>query len=237
MTTPLIILGTGGSAHDVLDTLEAINARAPTWEPAGFLDDARPAGARHLGLPVLGALRDAPRFAGHAFVNAIGSDKSFRRRPALVASTGLGPERFATLVHPAASVSAGARLGQGACVHFGASVGGGAAVGDHVTVCPNCNVGHDATLGDFAVLAPAAVVSGFVRVGECCYVGAGACVRQGVALGAGALVGMGTVVLRDVPPGATVVGNPARALRAEAGHAAPAPRFFQAPDGARGCPA
>ncbi len=212
MTRPLIILGTGGSAYDVLDTVEAINAAAPTWKVAGFLDDARPAGGRFLDLPVLGALRDADRFAGHWFVNSIGSDKSFRKRPALVASTGVGPERFATLVHPGACVSRRARLGRGVCVHFGVSVGGAATVGDHVTLCPSATVGHDAVLEDFAVVAPAAVVSGFVRLGRACYVGTGAAVRQHVTVGAGALVGMGAVVLRHVPPGAVVAGNPAAPL-------------------------
>ena len=49
MTQPLIILGTGGSAYDVLDVVEAINAVSPAWDVVGFLDDARSPGERHLG--------------------------------------------------------------------------------------------------------------------------------------------------------------------------------------------
>ena len=58
MTRPLVILGTGGSAYDLLDIVEAINAIQPTWEPIGFLDDARPAGHPP---PGVGGSRDAPR--------------------------------------------------------------------------------------------------------------------------------------------------------------------------------
>src|SRR5690348_13194568 len=106
MLQRLIILGTGGNAYDVLDVVEAINRLAPTWEVAGFLDDARDAGSRHLNLPVMGALSDARNFAAdHRFINAIGSDTSFRRRPEIVVSMGLAIDRFATLVHPGASVS------------------------------------------------------------------------------------------------------------------------------------
>lgn len=46
MTRPLVILGTGGSACDVLDIVGGLNAQTPTWELAGFLDDARPPGSR-----------------------------------------------------------------------------------------------------------------------------------------------------------------------------------------------
>ena len=91
----------------------------PTWTVAGFLDDARPAGSRHMGREVLGPLRDSPRFEGCMFINSIGSDKTYRRRPEILASTGLTAERFATLVHPAASVSSRARLGHGVIVNPG----------------------------------------------------------------------------------------------------------------------
>jgi acetyltransferase-like isoleucine patch superfamily enzyme len=43
-------------------------------------------------------------------------------------------------------------------------------------------------------------------------IGSGATILCGVRIGKGAVVGAGAVVTRDVPPGATVVGNPARAI-------------------------
>jgi acetyltransferase-like isoleucine patch superfamily enzyme len=44
-------------------------------------------------------------------------------------------------------------------------------------------------------------------------IGASATLLPGVRIGARALVGAGAVVTRDVPPGAVVVGNPARIIR------------------------
>lgn len=217
MTRPLVILGTGGSAYDVLDIIEAINLAAPTWHVAGFLDDTRPLGSRHLDLPILGRLTDANRLpADHQFINVIGSDASFRNRPAILAAGNLGLDRFATLVHPLASVSARTQIGNGVYVAFGASVGGGVRIGNNVSLSPGVIIGHDCIIEDFALLAPGAIVSGFCRIGRAAYVGAGASIRQHVSIGDHALVGMGAVVLHDVDEKDVVVGNPARSLHRQA---------------------
>jgi sugar O-acyltransferase (sialic acid O-acetyltransferase NeuD family) len=206
----LLILGTGGGVHDVFDIVEAINAVTPVWQIDGFLDDSRTPRGRHLGIEVLGAIGDAVRLDRAFFINAIGSDRSFRSRPAVVVRTGLRADRFATLVHPSASVSSRARLGLGDCIGFGVSVGGGARIGDHVTLCPGCIIGHDADVGDYSVIAPGAVISGFVTIGRNCYVGARAVIRPGLHIGERALLGLGAVVTRDVEVGTTVLGCPAR---------------------------
>lgn len=217
----LAILGASGNALDILDIVAALNAAGAAWEVAGVLDDA--AGPGFAGVPVLGRLADAARLAapggrlaGARFVLAIGSDRSHAAREVILARTGLAEAAFATLVHPAAGVSARAALAPGCCVGFGASVAGRCLLGAHAWVGPGAVIGHDAVLEPFAMMAPRATVSGSVRVGRGAYVGSGAVVRQGIAIGTGALVGLGAVVVRDVPPGSVVVGNPARVLRGPA---------------------
>jgi sugar O-acyltransferase (sialic acid O-acetyltransferase NeuD family) len=208
----LIILGTGGSALDALDVLDGLNAGSPTWELVGFLDDVREQGSDFHGFPVLGPLKDALRHEDCSYLNVIGSDQSYRRRPMLITATGIPPERVATLVHPGACVSKRAVLGRGVLVNYGASIAGNVTVGDQVSIGPNCTVGHDGMIEDFAMLAPACKLSGFVHVGRCAYVGAAASVRQRLVIGAEALIGMGAVVVKDVFPGDVVAGNPARSL-------------------------
>ena len=221
----LVILGSGGGALDVLDIMDAINRDTPVWEIAGFLDDAAEVGGLVWGLPVLGRLGDAPRFADAWFINAIGSDRSFRDRPEVIARTGIPPDQFATIVHPLASVSPRARLGRGTSVGPGVVIGGGATIGDHVTICPGTLIGHDASIGPYSILAPGAIVSGGVRIGRTAYVGAGAMIRQRLRIGERALVGLGAVAIRDVPPDAVVVGNPARSLPARNSMETPSPQL------------
>jgi acetyltransferase-like isoleucine patch superfamily enzyme len=44
-------------------------------------------------------------------------------------------------------------------------------------------------------------------------IGANSTILPGVVIGEHALIGAGSVVAKDVPPGAVVVGNPARTIR------------------------
>ena len=211
----LVILGASGNALDILDIVAALNAAGEGWQVAGVLDDGP--GGDFAGVPVLGPLAAAAALdgtpKGARFVLAIGSDRSHAIREAILARAGLADAAFATLVHPAAGVSARADLAPGCCVGFGASIAGRCRLGAHAWVGPAAVIGHDSVLEPFAMMAPRATVSGGVRVGRGAYVGSGAVVRQGIAIGAGALVGLGAVVVKDVPPGAVVAGNPARLLR------------------------
>ena len=59
-------------------------------------------------------------------------------------------------------------------------------------------------------------------------IGANVTILPGVVIGEGALVGAGSVVVDDVPPGAVVVGNPARVVKAVADLTCP-PGFFERP--------
>ncbi|WP_158809026.1 sugar O-acetyltransferase [Beijerinckia sp. L45] len=49
-----------------------------------------------------------------------------------------------------------------------------------------------------------------ITIGCNVWIGGGAIITPGVSVGDDAIIGAGSVVTRDVPPGATVVGNPAR---------------------------
>ena len=159
------------------------------------------AGGELLGLPIVSAA-EIPRDA--SVVIAI-SDAAARRRISERLS-----HSVATFIAPSALVGEEVALGEGAVICSNVSLVGPSRIGRHF----HCNfysyVSHDCVIGDFVTFSPHVCCNGGVKIGAGAFVGTNACIRQGISIGEGAVVGMGAVVVADVPPGATVVGNPAR---------------------------
>ena len=212
----IIVLGASGNSLCILDALEACNAfdaARPRYEIVGLLDDVPDnLGRRFLGHAVLGPLDDAPSHAGCQFVNGISSIESFRKIPAIVARTGVPLERFESVVHPRASVSAAARVGRGSVILAGSSIAPEAGIGDHVLILQNTTVNERVRVGDHATLSAGVTVLGCAEVGANAFVGGGATLAPRIRIGASAVVGAGSVVIRDVPAGRVHAGNPAREL-------------------------
>ena len=162
---------------------------------------------------MLGPLSSARDLPDCLFVNGIGSPGNFWRKEAIIASTGLPVDRFATIVHPTASVSRTAQLGRGVVIFQHVTVTTNVSIGDHVTILPNSIVSHDDRIGDYTSIAGGVCISGSVHVGRSCYLGTRSALMSGIEIGDGSLVGMGSVVLHSVEPHSVVVGNPARLLR------------------------
>jgi sugar O-acyltransferase (sialic acid O-acetyltransferase NeuD family) len=178
-------------------------------------DDESRQGERVEGVPVVGGLEALAERAGEtdeeeaaprclvAFGDRQGVRLSLAER---LAEAGFG---FFEAIHPDATVSETATLGDGVTVNAGSYLGPGVAVGDHALVDSCVNVSHDAVLGTGATLTPNATLAGGVSVGRGAYVGPGATVLEDRSVGPGAVVGAGAVVTEDVPPDTTVVGVPA----------------------------
>ncbi|GII80754.1 transferase [Sphaerisporangium rufum] len=211
---PLLIVGAGGFARETAQAVHAVNDAGPAWELLGHLDDDP---ARHGtvvdGVPVLGPAALAAARTDARLVVCTGSPRDYASRARIVARLGLPPERYATVVHPGASVARSCSLGPGTVVLAQAVLTAAVTVGAHVAVMPHVTLTHDDVVGDFATLAAGVRLAGGVHVEPGAYLGAGALVRESRTIGAGALVGMGSVVTRDVPAGQVWAGVPARFLR------------------------
>ena len=122
----------------------------------------------------------------------------------------------------------GSRIGSFVEIQKGARVGRNCKISSHTFICEGVTiedevfVGHNVTFindkypratsvnGSLQTEADWKVVPTVVKRGAS--VGSGATVLCGVTIGEQAIVGAGAVVTADVSPGATVAGNPARAI-------------------------
>ena len=100
------------------------------------------------------------------------------------------------------------RIGSDCKVQNGVSVYAGVTIGDRVFVGPAATFTNDRVPradGESWTVSPT-IVEDLVSIG------ANATIVCGVTLGRACMVGAGAVVVDDVPPGALVVGNPARVI-------------------------
>ncbi len=103
-------------------------------------------------------------------------------------------------IHP------GARIGR----RFFIDHGMGVVIGETAEIGDDCTLYHGVTLGGTTWQAG----KRHPTLGNNVVVGAGAKVLGPITVGTGGRVGSNAVVVKDVPPGATVVGIPARIVRA-----------------------
>lgn len=119
---------------------------------------------------------------------------------------------FATIVHPAATVSRFASIGKGTVIQRGVNVSANSKIGDFCKLNTGCNVMHDNVIGDYATIAPNAVLLGYVSIGELCYIGANSTILPKISIGELSTVGAGAVVTKSVQTNLVVAGVPAKEL-------------------------
>ncbi|HZP49688.1 acetyltransferase [Actinocrinis sp.] len=213
-TSELLIVGAGGFARETAQAVAAINAVRPTWRLHGFLDDDPLLHGRRVdGLPVIGGTDLVHSLPNAHVVVCVGNPRNYFTRARIVERLDLPADRYATIVHPSADLSADSVIGPGSVLLAQAVLTAAATVSAHVAVMPHAVLTHDVTVDDFATIASGVRFGGGVRVQRGAYLGSGALIREQVKIGAWSQVGMGSVVLQDVPDGQVWVGNPARKLR------------------------
>lgn len=205
----LVVFGAGGHAKVVIDIIE----QQGVYAIAGLLDDdLRHRGKLFFGYPVLGTRADLAALKSAQLRHAVVTIGDNASRAAVAAYLDQHGWRFASAVHPRASIGRGVEIGPGSVIMAGCVVNADAYLGAQVIVNTGATVDHDCRIEDAVHIAPGCHLCGGVSVGRGSLLGAGSTVTPGVRIGCKVIVGAGSTVIRDVVDEARVSGSPARPL-------------------------
>jgi UDP-perosamine 4-acetyltransferase len=205
---PLLILGAGGHARVLLDTLLLQGCNV-----IGLLDpDTALWGKSLRGISVLGGdekiLEHEP--ASIELVNGLGSTHSTGPRQRLFENWQAKGYRFASVIHPQAILAPDVQLGEGVQIMAGAILNTAVQLADNAVVNTGAILEHDCIIAKHVHISPGACLAGNVRIGQGAHVGLRAVVLQNLELGEACLVAAGAVVIHSVAAGQTVMGIPAK---------------------------
>jgi sugar O-acyltransferase (sialic acid O-acetyltransferase NeuD family) len=211
VTRGLLLVGAGGFGREAIEAVHAINAVRPTWNPLGFLDDD-PAKRGELigGVRVLGGADAVHCYPDAQVLLCPGRPDNYTIRRLLFDRLGLEDDRYATVLHPTATVGTTCAVGPGSVLLAHVDLTADVVVGRHVVVMPQVVLTHNVRIDDYATLASGVRLGGGCHVRTGAYIGSGACLREATTVGEWAMVGMGSVVTRDVPAERLWFGAPAR---------------------------
>jgi len=188
-----------------------------TWRVAAHIDDfvGNDLSKTLAGVPVIGFQEWQDKYCDLPCAVAVG-DCSTRRELANRITDAGG--KMLTAYPAAGSVSPHIQVGDGTIIGQPAYVGPFTVFGRNVLQMPMSVVGHDVVVGDYCTLCSSTSIAGYVEFEDEVFLGVGAVVMNGrpghpLRIGRGAVIAAGAVVTKSVPPGATMMGNPARQIR------------------------
>lgn len=199
----IVIIGAriDGHAGVVLDALQSIGG----YKVIGFIDNARNLQDSLInGIPVLGLTDDLGRMKINAdYVHiAIGDNAARGRLFNLLKKRNL---KIATIIHPSATVSKRAVIGEGSFIGARAVIGNNVIIDKVNIINTGAIVEHDTKLGFSVYFGQGAKTEARVKIDDFCFIGLGAAVLPDIHIGSAALIGPGAIVDKDLPEKSTVI--------------------------------
>lgn len=206
----LVIIGARGWGREVYWALSSyVNRRDITIK--GFLDDDIHAfdGLKGDFPPILSSVEDYKVCPGDIFLCALGDSATRKQYADIIEKKG---GKFYTFIHPRASISPNATIGEGSFIDEYVTVSDNVNIGKHVIVQRLSTLGHDVTVGDNVTIGAYVFCGGNSKIGDGSTLHVRSTLLRKKNVGTNAVVGAGSVVIRHVKDDAHVFGNPAKTI-------------------------
>lgn len=205
----IIVLGDGGHSKVVQDIIRALEHTTIF----AILDDRKYKELTFVDEIIYGPFSILPELIAREdtrIIIAIGDNNT---RKKLVDTFSIDEEKYITLIHPSATVSPSARIGNGTVVMPNCVVNAHALIGNHCIINSGAVVEHDNVIQDYVHISPNSTLTGNVQVLEGTHIGAGSNIIPSKTIGAWSKIGAGATVVNNIPDRCVAVGTPAKIIR------------------------
>ncbi|MDU1193830.1 sialic acid O-acyltransferase [Hafnia paralvei ATCC 29927] len=204
MKKKLIIIGAGGFAKSVIDSLDY-----GLYELVGFIDSYKT--GMHQGLSILANSIESIECADkYSYFIAIGDPDIRAMWFELLDSYHLD---MINVFDATAIISKRAKLG--ICIYIGkmAIVNCDSIIENGVVINTRALVEHGNRIGFCTNISTNVVLNGDVRVGDKSFIGSCTVVNGQLEIGSGAIIGSGSVVIRNISNNIVVAGSPTKLIK------------------------
>lgn len=210
----IVLIGAGGFGREAATIIEVLNSIKPRYELLGFLDDSDKfyKGMLINGYPYLGKREWILEHKDEVVCNCtIGNPKIKGQIQKELTEQGVC---FETLIAYGGYIGAYTEIGPGCVLYGGVTVSVNCRIGAGVVMNELVTVGHDVVIGDYTTIMPATGISGSCVIGDEVSIGGHAFIVPGRKIGDKAKIAAGSIVFSNVKAGTTVLGNPAKRIKA-----------------------
>ena len=207
----IIIIGGGGHAGITYDCIIS----QKKYEPIGYIDINRGNLHKH-GIKYFGKLNQIPSLVKKLkdcyFIVGIG-DNFLRYKIVNDLKIKNIKCKWATVIHPSASVSRTIKIGIGSLILSGSILSYNTLIKRHVCINTGASIDHDNFFGDYSSAGPGTVTGGNVRVNKLSYLAINSTVKHNILIGSNVVIGASSYVNRDCISNRVYYGIPAKEIR------------------------